>query len=91
MLKVHHILRRGNLHKKNSKLCARTYLNHHNLYLYIPPLSTHPISWFKGLIIEEILRYWQQNTSKKDFITTTQLFVECLLKHGHTFNPTFNQ
>jgi hypothetical protein len=42
-----------------------------NLYLYIPPLSAHPTSCFKGFITGEILRYWNQNSNKEDFITLT--------------------
>ena len=40
-----------------------------NLYLYITPLSAYPTSCFKGLIHGETLRYWNQNSNEKDFIS----------------------
>jgi len=54
-----------------------------NLYLYIPPTSAHPTTCFKGLIIGELLRYWNQNSSQNDFITITNKFISCLLQRGH--------
>jgi hypothetical protein len=53
-----------------------------NLYTYIPPLSAHPISYFKGLIIGELLCYWLQNSDKQDFINITSLFIQRLVNRG---------
>jgi hypothetical protein len=64
-----------------------------NLYLYIPPLSAHPPSCFKGLIAGEIRRYWLQN-SPEDFKTILVKFIERLLARGHkleTLKPIFAQ
>jgi hypothetical protein len=49
----------------NSRITIETYQKPMNLYLYIPPLSAHPPSCFKGLIFGEIRRYWLQNTPEK--------------------------
>jgi len=38
----------------NSRITMETYQKPMNLYLYIPPLSAHPPSCFKGLIFGEI-------------------------------------
>jgi hypothetical protein len=54
-----------------------------NLYTYIPPLSAHPNSCYKGMITGEILRYWCQNSNKKDFINITLLFIQRLVNQGH--------
>jgi hypothetical protein len=56
---------------KNNHIHTKTYQKPLNLYLYIPPLSAHPTSCFKGFITGEILRYWNQNSNKEDFITLT--------------------
>jgi len=54
-----------------------------NLYLYIPPLSAHPNSCFKGLIHGELKRYWLQN-SPSEFTKLVAKFIERLLSRGHT-------
>jgi hypothetical protein len=65
---------------------TNTFQKAHNLYLYIPPLSAHPISCFKGLITGEIYRYWLQNTDETDFIKITTNFILRLLQRGHQLN-----
>jgi len=54
-----------------------------NLYLYIPPLSAHPSSCFKGLIFGELQRYWAQNHPKK-FQEMLLNFIHRLLDRGHS-------
>jgi len=54
-----------------------------NLYLYIPPLSAHPSSCFKGLIFGEIRRYWTQNNPSK-FQKILLNFIRRLLDRGHS-------
>jgi hypothetical protein len=54
------------IHIKGSTLTTKTYHKGMNLFLYIPLLSAHPPSCFKGLIAGELRRYWLQN-SPKDF------------------------
>jgi hypothetical protein len=68
----------------NGRLLTKTYQKALNLYLYIPPMSAHPQSCFKGLITGELLRYWTQNTAQEDFINITQLFIQQLIQRGHT-------
>jgi hypothetical protein len=71
---------------KNQHLVTNTFQKPLNLYLYIPPLSAHPISCFKGLITGEIYRYWLQNTNEEDFIKITTSFILRLLQRGHQLN-----
>jgi hypothetical protein len=54
-----------------------------NLYLYIPPLSAHPHSCFKGLIHVEVRRYWIQN-SPSNFQAILLKFIQRLIDRGHT-------
>ncbi len=54
-----------------------------NLCLYIPPLSAYPTTCFHGLIIGKILRYWNQNSNKDDFINIKSLFIQRLILWGH--------
>jgi hypothetical protein len=64
-----------------------------NLYLYIPPLSAHLPSCFKGLIAGEMRHYWLQN-NVEDFKAILTKFLDCLLARGHTINtpkPIFIQ
>jgi len=56
-----------------------------NLYLYIPLLSAHPPSCFKGLITGEVRRYWLQN-NLEDFPQLLFKFIERLLARGHTLH-----
>jgi hypothetical protein len=69
-----------------NQLLTKTYQKPMNLYLYIPPLSAHPNSCFKGLITGEILRYWLQNSNTEDFIHMTSLFIQRLIQRGHTIS-----
>jgi hypothetical protein len=71
---------------KDNKIHTTTFQKDMNLYTYIPPLSAHSNSCFKGLISGEILRYWCQNSNKKDFINITSLFIQRLVNRGHQIN-----
>ena len=70
----------------NGQLHTKTYQKALNLYLYIPPISAHPQSCFKGLITGELIRYWKQNSDQKDFINVTQLFIQRLVQRGYKVN-----
>jgi hypothetical protein len=67
----------------NQKIQTSTFQKELNLYLYIPPISAHPASCFKGLIVGELLRYWKQNSSIQDFVNITNNFISRLLQRGH--------
>jgi len=54
-----------------------------NLYLYIPPISAHPTSCFKGLIVGNFLRFRKQNENK-NFCTLIYNFAKHLLERGHS-------
>ena len=54
-----------------------------NLYLYIPPVSAHPPSCFKGLIAGELRRYFIQN-NKEGFEAMLTKFIGRLLDRGHS-------
>jgi hypothetical protein len=68
---------------KDQKIHTTTFQKDLNLYLFIPPISAHPTSCFKGLIVGELLRYWNQNSSSEDFINITNNFILHLLQRGH--------
>jgi hypothetical protein len=67
----------------DQKIQTSTFQKELNLYLYIPPISAHPTSCFKGLIVGELLRYWNQNSSQQDFINITNTFISRLLQQSH--------
>jgi len=68
---------------KGSKIQTKTYQKAMNLYLYIPPLSAHPHSCFKGLVTGEMRRYWIQN-NPIDFQQLLIKFIDRLRDRGHT-------
>jgi hypothetical protein len=72
-----------NIQLENSSITTETYQKPMNLYLYIPPLSAHPYSCFKGLIYGELWRYWIQNNPVK-FQEILLNFIQRLIGRGHT-------
>jgi len=75
-LDLHISIQRDTIH-------TSTFQKPMNLYTYIPPLSAHPNSCFKGFITGEILRYWSQNSDKQDFVSITSQFIQRLVNRGH--------
>ncbi len=76
-----------------SSIHTSTFQKPLNLYLYIPPLSAHPPSCFKGLIFGELKRYWTQN-NPVDFIDILTKFITRLCDRGHkieTLAPLITQ
>ena len=63
-----------------------TYQKPMNLYLYIPPHSSHPPGIINSLIHSQLRKYWFQNTNEKDFQHITTEFFRRLINRGH--NPT---
>jgi hypothetical protein len=68
-----------------TKITTKTYQKNMNLYLYIPPLSAHPPSCFKGLITRELCRYWLQN-SPENFQEILCLSLDMSNNHKNTNN-----
>jgi hypothetical protein len=78
---------------KNQRIITSTYQKPMNLYLYIPPLSAHPPSCFKGLIAGEMRHYWLQ-INVEDFKAILTNFLDHRLARGHTIStlrPIFTQ
>jgi hypothetical protein len=72
-----------NIQLKKSTITTETYQISMNLYLYIPPLSVHPQSCFKGLIHGKVRRYWIQNNAS-NFQAILLKFIQRLIDRGHT-------
>ena len=66
----------------NGKIISRTFQKSMNLYLYIPPVSAHPTSCFKGLIVGNFLRFRKQNENT-NFCALICNFARHLLARGH--------
>jgi hypothetical protein len=82
-----------NLQLMGNSIKTSTYQKPMNLYLYIPPKSSHPPSCLKGLISGEIRRYFLQSspTNFQDILTK---FILRLVNRGHTIDdltPLFLQ
>lgn len=65
-----------NVTLNKSTLTTSTLQKSMNLYLYIPPLSLHPSSCFKGLIHGELQHYCIQN-NKDEFIDISVSLAVC--------------
>ena len=62
---------------EDGRIVSRTYQKPMNLFLYLPPSSSHPPGCIKGTIYGLINRYHAQNTYRKDYL----YFVTMLYKH----------
>jgi len=67
---------------KGNVITTSTFQKAMNLYMYIPPLSAHPPSCFKGLIAGELRRYYLQNNTE-NFKDILAKFIGRLLDRGH--------
>jgi hypothetical protein len=72
-----------NITIEGSAITTSNFQKAMNLYLYIPPQSSHPPCCFKGLIAGELKRYFIQN-NKEDFEKILTNFIGRLLDRGHT-------
>jgi hypothetical protein len=61
---------------------TKIYQKPKNLHLYIPATSAHPEACFQGAVMGNVIRYWKQNTSIKDFGQLLAQFVERLCCRG---------
>ena len=65
-----------------------------NLYLYLPPHSSHPRGVFTGLIFGQVLRIRRLCTHRRDVDTKILEFFHRLLARGHTqenLGPLFDK
>jgi hypothetical protein len=72
-----------NLQLVGNTIKTSTYQKPMNLYLHIPPNSSHPPSCLKGLISAELCRYFLQN-NPTDFQNILIKFIGRLVSRGHT-------
>jgi hypothetical protein len=71
-----------NLNLNGSSVTTSTFQKELNLYLYIPPASSHPPSCLKGLIAGKLRRYYKQNNAE-NFQNMLGKFISRLLDRGH--------
>ena len=70
----------------DNHLTTTLFETQQNLYLYIPPHSSHPTGMIHGLIHGNILCTHHLCTHKHEIQHTTQTFFQCLIHRG--FSPT---
>lgn len=68
----------------DGRLETTLYEKPQNLYLYIPPHSSHPRGVFTGLIFGQVLRIRRLCTNQIDATSHIQQFFDRLLARGHT-------
>ena len=68
----------------NNRFSATLYEKEMNLYLYIPPHSSHPKGVLTGLIFGQVLRIRRLCTINDDANTKISEFFTRLLARGHT-------
>jgi hypothetical protein len=76
------------------RLRFQTFQKKMNLYLYIPPKSSHPPGVLRGLVMGRCRKYWSDNPNKEDFKRFTLLLADRLAKRGHshkTLGPLFGE
>eukprot|EP00956_Cyclotella_meneghiniana_P030325 scaffold75834_cov36-Cyclotella_meneghiniana.AAC.1 len=68
----------------NGRIETKLFEKPMNLYLYLPPHSSHPRGVFTGLISGQILRVRRLCTHKTDADSSIRDFLDRLLARGHT-------
>eukprot|EP00956_Cyclotella_meneghiniana_P012770 scaffold18171_cov42-Cyclotella_meneghiniana.AAC.1 len=79
---------------KKDRIITTLYEKALNLYLYIPPFSSHPRGIFTGTISGQILRIRRLCTYKSDADSRIQEFLSRLLARGHlceNLEPLFSK
>jgi hypothetical protein len=66
------------------KIHFQLYQKEINKYLYIPPMSNHPISLLSNIIIQELKRYCLFCSNNNDFRDLADKFKIRLLNRGYT-------
>jgi len=72
-----------NLWIHNNKIETKTHQKELNLYLYIPPTSSHPPATLKGLIHGSLRRFWKQCSNPTDYQKLCLNFHTHLQNRGH--------
>eukprot|EP00956_Cyclotella_meneghiniana_P014218 scaffold21239_cov59-Cyclotella_meneghiniana.AAC.1 len=67
----------------NGRIETRLYEKDMNLYLYLPPHSSHPRGVFTGLIFGQVLRTRRLCTHVEDAESSINEFFERMLARGH--------
>ena len=67
----------------NTTISFSTFQKPMNLYLYLPPHSTHPPGITCSLIYSLIRKYWIQNSLKEDFTSIIKSLFQRLIVRGH--------
>jgi len=67
---------------KDRRIITRTYQKEMNLYQYLPPHSSHPLSTLRGMTYSLMRTYFKQNTLEQDYISTVILMFHHLLARG---------
>jgi hypothetical protein len=65
------------------KIWMKTFQKAMNLFLYIPPISSHAPNVLQGLIFGQLRRFWLQNSRRSDYIHCAHAFYHHLLARGH--------
>jgi hypothetical protein len=71
------------IYTTSREINTNTYQKQKNLHLYIPATSAHPEACFQGTVMGNVIRYWKQNTSIKDFGQLLTQFAERPCRRGH--------
>lgn len=71
---------------KNGCIETTIYKKEQNLYLYIPPLSSHPTGILTGLVYGQVLRVRRLCTHEADATGKIKQFFDRLVARGHTAN-----
>ncbi len=61
-----------------------SYFKPMNLFLYIPPKSTHPPGCLKGMLYGQLRRFWLKNSQKSDYCCAVHHFFSKLVACGHS-------
>jgi hypothetical protein len=67
----------------DGRISTKTFQKKMNLFLYIPPISSHSDTVLYGLIFGQLRRFWLQNTHTDDYIRCASAFQQNLVARGH--------
>ena len=70
----------------NGHITTSTFQKPMNLYIYIPPHSTHQPGMLKSLIFGQLQNYWKQNTHSEDYEKVATLLFTRLRDRGYDSN-----